>query len=930
MGAAFIHSQMPLRIRSLKSQLLAGAAVTLAMAAPSVAWAADCTVNSNAGGPGGAGLGFLATPISGVVSAVGAVTSTIGTVNTTFLAQGSALVASPASTVPDQTAAGAWIRATGGRTVTDSTGSVNGVNASFGGVPLGTVGSINCAPRLREDYVGFQVGQDLARLNFGGSGANLHVGVTTGYSESKAQDISHAGGTIASFQVPFVGVYAVFTKGEFFADALLRRDFLQTSLFSPEAGLSNQRVDARSVSITGEVGYNVRLGSNWFFEPSVGVIHSVTQVDPINTPISFGNLNNPQFNPSVAVRVNDIESTLGRITARVGTSFTAGPMTVSPFGVVSVWHEFAGRTAATFNSSDFGTFAGLPLTTSGTITSSRVGTYGQFSLGASGVFGNSGWLGYARVDFRKGDNIEGLGVNAGVRYEFERPTVTAPAKGIFKAPPPKVAEPYNWAGFYLGRFVGTSWSNATWTAPALGLASNPDSAGTMAGTQIGYNYQSGNWVAGVEADLSFANNRGGKGCFTPGFGTGGQFIFNNCDNDLHTLVTATGRLGWAWDRQLLYGKAGVAWSRDHYAVECNSDVNVFFNPCAFQRETGAASRFGATLGVGFEFGFTPNWSAKVEYDRIQFGTKTIRLTAQDLFLGAGPVGNDALRVTENVNVVKLGVNYHFKDGENILTGGAAPGVSPISTGPYVGAAIGNRLSDATWRTTGVSFGAGGNGGPPGTDIPDRTTYKNPFFGSTARAGGYLGYNWQVMPRWLVGLEGDIAYSDARMSQGGIPGTYGNGANGFLGTEAQRQDSVQVKFGWDASIRGRIGYLATPNWLIYTTAGLAFEDIQISVICNGRADSYCGPGSPGVAVARGQSVSSVKTGWTLGYGIETALWQNWVGRFEYRYADLGTISNTFFARTANVVGMNLSVTSHILQAGLTYRFDIPVAAIVTKH
>ena len=110
---------------------------------------------------------------------------------------------------------------------TTSTGTFNGTINSSGtgvaGVPNSLTGQINCNSNIRLTYGGFQLGQDIARLNIGGSGGTLHVGVTAGYAESNAQDQGGSGFT-GNFQVPFAGVYAAYTYGHFFADILGRAD----------------------------------------------------------------------------------------------------------------------------------------------------------------------------------------------------------------------------------------------------------------------------------------------------------------------------------------------------------------------------------------------------------------------------------------------------------------------------------------------------------------------------------------------------------------------------------------------------------------------------------------------------------------------------------------------------------------------------------
>jgi outer membrane autotransporter protein len=194
--------------------------------------------------------------------------------------------------------------------------------SGFPGGP-GATGTINCQSDLRQDYAGFQLGQDLARLNLSGSGATLHAGVTGGYAESSAQDLAGSAFN-GGFQVPFAGVYAVYANGNFFADALLRGDFYQMNLNAAPAALGNQKLDGVGLTEIISAGYKIDLGNSWFIQPSFSGIHSSTKIDTLNLPGGFGNFFNPLYLPPASVQFGTVESWLGRIGAQVGTSFTAG------------------------------------------------------------------------------------------------------------------------------------------------------------------------------------------------------------------------------------------------------------------------------------------------------------------------------------------------------------------------------------------------------------------------------------------------------------------------------------------------------------------------------------------------------------------------------------------------------------------------------
>ena len=107
-------------------------------------------------------------------------------------------------------------------------------------------------------------------------------------------------------------------------------------------GLFNQGLDARGVSCTLNIGYNHQLGNGWFIEPSAGVIVSRVEVDPLGNSSTLPLLNNPAFGIPGTLQINDIKSTLGRLSVRTGTTIVTDKVIWQPFATASVFHEFEG------------------------------------------------------------------------------------------------------------------------------------------------------------------------------------------------------------------------------------------------------------------------------------------------------------------------------------------------------------------------------------------------------------------------------------------------------------------------------------------------------------------------------------------------------------------------------------------------------------
>jgi opacity protein-like surface antigen len=599
------------RLRT-KPPILGASAAGLAMFFWAAAAQAQCT-SAGMSTPPPAWSSAAVAAVAGVSASVGSLVSSIHTANTAFLTQSSAFIGSPADPQPDQHGGGAWARGVGGHMTSSATATAG--NIMFGApVP----GNITCNTRTAEDFAGVQVGADIARLNV--NGWNLHAGSTVGYLGLKTQDTTPPGLNPSpsfrdSLQVPFVGIYGAATSGGFFVDGQVRWDFYQNEVSDNNHGLFGQHFDARGIGLTGNIGYNQDLGNNWFIEPSAGIVWSKTEIDSVNVPgtVVYGSGSVPPW----VLTVNDIQSTLGRLSVRVGTSVASGNVVLQPFASASVLHEFQGGVTSSLTSNFASIGSPLP-TLSASISTASLGTYGQFGLGFATQFRNTGWVSYLRGDYRTGDNIEGWGVNGGLRYQFV-PDPTARGRGpmIVKAPiykAPAAQAVYNWTGFYIGGYAGAAWGFTNWTFADDGDTTNPRYAGFLGGGEIGYNYQLGKWVFGVEAGTGWTNAHGARPC-PNGF-------FFNCEMSLSWLSTATARVGYAfWDRLLVYVKGGAAVAQDRANLVCSTDSQPTIVPLVgCPSQSNSQTKVGWTVGWGSEFGLTPNVSVKSETMYFNLGT----------------------------------------------------------------------------------------------------------------------------------------------------------------------------------------------------------------------------------------------------------------------------------------------------------------------
>jgi outer membrane immunogenic protein len=215
------------------------------------------------------------------------------------------------------------------------------------------------------------------------------------------------------------------------------------------------------------------------------------------------------------------------------------------------------------------------------------------------------------------------------------------------APPPPVyaPPPFSWTGFYLGGNIGGAWANRDVTDPVLGVNfNNGNSNGVfIGGGQLGYNWQVNYFVLGFEWDFDGAANNNNSGTvFIPRVGTI-QVTSNN-----RWITTLAARFGVTNGPWLFYGKAGGGW--------VGSDDFTITNLTTGASITGSNnSNSGWLVGVGIEWAFAPNWSAKVEYNFLGLDDRTFIAPVGFRFLAGDPF----IERNRDIQMVKVGINYRF-------------------------------------------------------------------------------------------------------------------------------------------------------------------------------------------------------------------------------------------------------------------------------
>ena len=210
---------------------------------------------------------------------------------------------------------------------------------------------------------------------------------------------------------------------------------------------------------------------------------------------------------------------------------------------------------------------------------------------------------------------------------------------------------YDWTGFYIGANGGYGWSNRCIDITAVNgigqraFAEGCSSAGGgVFGGQIGYRWQASQWVFGLEAQGDWANLRNSRDSNSdPG---------DTWKSNINGLGLFTGQIGYAWNASLLYFKGGAA--------VANTRNDLFTTIGGVGIASTERTGWGGTVGVGWEYGFSPNWTAGIEYDYIW------RTTDSRHVVDAGGNARDGqchrhFRRTpaSDVNMITARINYRF-------------------------------------------------------------------------------------------------------------------------------------------------------------------------------------------------------------------------------------------------------------------------------
>jgi opacity protein-like surface antigen len=390
--------------------------------------------------------------------------------------------------------------------------------------------------------------------------------------------------------------------------------------------------------------------------------------------------------------------------------------------------------------------------------------------------------------------------------------------------------PFSWTGLYLGAHLGgaldTSNISDPFVDPVFGssriFGDDVRSAGPFAGIQIGFNHQTGGIVLGLEADLSIASLKGTNTCFEPG-----TFFFGaTCEEHTKGFGTLAGRLGVLTGpsgRTLLFAKAGLAGEEKDFRMAVNN-YNATNPPIAGPPNATSGSsftQFGYVVGAGVEHALTGNWSAKLEYDFLGFGSHSVTTPQSGFF----PISTDGrtVGVSQDVHSLRLGLNYRLGASQDPWSDRGSTKDGPMRAVPGLEVEFGGRYVHGSGRFQKDLLANPQQNAPANVS---RLTWDG-LRTNGGEAFGRVDTQQNLMVKGFIGLgSGSGHINDEDWAVGGLPAAafYSNTLSDA--DNKIRYGTIDLGYDW---MRGR-GYkvAAFVGYNVYSNDMKAFGCTQIAV------------------------------------------------------------------------------------------------------
>ncbi|AMN43063.1 outer membrane protein [Rhodoplanes sp. Z2-YC6860] len=506
-----------------------------------------------------------------------------------------------------------------------------------------------------------------------------------------------------------------------------------------------------------------------------------------------------------------------------------------------------------------------------------------------------------------------------------------PVKAVpMKAP---FAPSFSWTGFYVGVHAGWGGDNPT-GATSVGMATFPTTLtsqhdldlgahGPLFGGHAGYNWQiNPRLVVGIEGDITGTGIKasGAQSAFCPTpFCTPATVVpgaLFTMSQEVNWLASIRGRLGTIWGPGLIYVTGGAAWAN----VETKANIgDAFFGcggggiACTYSAASNV-TKTGWAAGAGYETALAGNWTVRAEYLYYSFGGQTLTAGAPAANCGAPPCIATFTSSDLNIHTVRAGLTYKLGQPAGAPMAALTPRAIAAAhswSGLYAGIDAGWGWNDLT--ATSVNSVA---------TAPAVLSAQHDLGASGPLFGGHIGYNWQIDPKFVIGVEGDIVGTGIKASSAQTPSC--DLAFCQVSTARGAVMTMSQEVNWLASVRGRVGAVWGPG-MIYATGGAAWANVDYK---GDTGDAFFGCTTSVGGCEYPAASNATKTGWVAGGGYEATLIGNWTVRAEYLYYSFGgetlvaaptpTAGCTAFAPcTTNYTFPDLKI--HTARAGVSYKF-----------
>ena len=422
-------------------------------------------------------------------------------------------------------------------------------------------------------------------------------------------------------------------------------------------------------------------------------------------------------------------------------------------------------------------------------------------------------------------------------------------------PPPAI---YNWSGFYTGLNAGAAWGSydpQTATNSDKGKIDAASAAvinsfgnqsikplGFGGGAQAGYNWQVGNWVAGIEGDFSYLHLSGAATTFVPFAPPSISTAVISAYGNANWVATVRPRIGWAANNWLLYATGGVAVTnfKDDFALTGVNPPppNPPPNGSFYQQSSHLNNiPLGYAVGGGFEAAINERWSVKAEYLYVDFGRSTATQTATNV-----PVLMPTQSADLKVNLARVGLNYRWgvPDATSAYANAGSPMAFPIAVKPPPFAPLWNK-SDWEFDVGTRTWWSGGVMGATNPLLSDTQNLKSRLIWADldALSGETYGRVDHVSGWFVKGFLGAGGIYNGKLNDEDFPATPGSAYSNTVSSNTGSIGYATIDLGYSLlrSPGAKFGPFVGYNYFTQHANGFGCTQIAAGTSCTATVPNY---------------------------------------------------------------------------------------------